>query len=104
MDTGANSEIYISDFDAHNAQAVTHDNTIVAAPTWCPPARALLHQLPPGDPDIFHHDLGTGARAVFARYGCIEQLRRAVSPTVQVAFVSGKSGNDVWVCNADGTD
>ena len=105
VDTGANSEIYISDFDAHNAQAVTHDNTIVAAPTWVPGQLALYYtSYRLGDPDIFHHDLGTGARAAFARYGCMSSSA-AVSPDgSRVAFVSGKSGNpDVWVCNADGS-
>ena len=30
VDTGQNSEIYISDFDGHNAQGVTKDGSIVA--------------------------------------------------------------------------
>src|SRR5207249_1029060 len=29
-----NGEIYIADYDGHNPQAVTHDQTIVAAPCW----------------------------------------------------------------------
>ena len=36
VDTGENSEIYIADFDGYNPQAITRDNTIVAAPAWVP--------------------------------------------------------------------
>ena len=36
VDTGAASEVYIADFDGHNAHQVTRDNTIVAAPVWVP--------------------------------------------------------------------
>ena len=39
------SEIYIADFDGHNAQAVTKDNNIVAAPCWVPGRMALLLRL-----------------------------------------------------------
>ena len=39
-----NGEIYVADFDGHNAQAVTHDDTIVAAPSLgAGPAGDLLH-------------------------------------------------------------
>ncbi|MGH7976245.1 MAG: hypothetical protein ACREC8_06245, partial [Limisphaerales bacterium] len=34
QESSGNGEIYVSDFDGHNALAVTHDNTIVAAPAW----------------------------------------------------------------------
>src|SRR6267378_424130 len=35
-ESGRNGEIFISDFDGHNAQSVTKDATIVAAPCWVP--------------------------------------------------------------------
>ena len=38
-----NGEIYVSDFDGHNAQAVTHDNAIVAAPAWVPGRLAVYY-------------------------------------------------------------
>ena len=43
VDTGENSEIYIADFDGHNPQAVTRDDTIVAAPAWVPGRMALCY-------------------------------------------------------------
>src|SRR4029077_16853525 len=36
-----NSEIFVADFDGHNPQEVTHDRTIVAAPSWVPGRVAL---------------------------------------------------------------
>ena len=49
-----NGEIYVSDFDGHNAQAVTHDNAIVAAPAWSArTAGALLHILSARQPGYF---------------------------------------------------
>ena len=53
---GGNGEIYVSDFDGHNALAVTHDNTIVAAPAWVPGKLAVYYtSYKLGNPDIFYH-------------------------------------------------
>ena len=38
-----NGEIYVADFDAHNAQAVTTDNSIVAKPAWVPGKLAVYY-------------------------------------------------------------
>ncbi len=43
VDTGGKSEIYKADYDGHNAQAVTKDNTIVASPCWLPGHFALYY-------------------------------------------------------------
>lgn len=105
VDTGANSEIYVADFDGHNAQAVTRDNTIVAAPTWVPGKLALYYtSYKLGNPDIFRHDLGNGQRDAVARYSGLN-TSAAVSPDgSKVAMILSKSGSpDVYVCNADGS-
>ena len=50
-----NREIYVADFDGHNAQAVTHDGTIVSAPSWVPGRAALYYNsYKLGNPDIFY--------------------------------------------------
>jgi len=50
------SEIYVSDFDGYNPQAVTRDNTIVAAPCWAPGRMAVYYtSYYPGNPDIFYN-------------------------------------------------
>lgn len=102
--TGQNSEIYIADFDGHNAQAVTRDNTIVAAPCWVPERLALYYtSYKLGNPDIFYHDLTTGARRTFARYGG-SNISPAASRDGRVAMILSKDGwTDLYVCDADGS-
>jgi TolB protein len=98
-------EIYVSDFDGFNAQAVTHDGAIVAAPTWVPGRLALYYtSYSPGNPDIFYHDLGTGRRSIVAKFSGLN-TGAAVSPDgSKVAMILDKAGVvNVYVCNADGT-
>lgn len=105
VDTGANSEIYIADFDGHNAQAITHDNTIVAAPAWVPGKLALYYtSYKLGNPDIFRHDLGTGQRDAVAHYSGLNTSAAPSPEGSKVAMILSKGGSpDVYVCNADGS-
>jgi TolB protein len=101
-----NGEIYVSDFDGHNAQAVTHDNAIVAAPAWSPGRLALYYtSYEPGNPDIFYHSLSTGERRIISKFSGLN-TSAAVSPDgTKLAMILSKSGSpNVWVCNADGTN
>ena len=106
VDTGANSEIYVTDFDGHGAQAVTADKTIVAAPAWAPGRLALYYtSYKLGNPDIFFHDLASGQRRAFSRYSGLNSSA-AVSPDgKRVSMILSKGGSpDVYACNTDGTD
>jgi TolB protein len=99
-------EIYVSDFDGGNPQAVTHDGAIVAAPAWVPGRLALYYtSYQPGNPDIFYHDLSTGQRRIIAGFSGLN-TSAAVSPDgSKVAMILSKSGSpDVWVCDADGSN
>jgi len=103
---GGNGEIYIADFDGHNPLAVTHDNSIVAAPTWAPRKLALYYtSYQPGNPDIFYHNLSTGDRTIFAKFSGLN-TGAAISPDgTRMAMILSKSGSpDVWVCNVDGSN
>jgi TolB protein len=103
---GGNGEIYVSDFDGHNALAVTHDNTIAAAPAWVPGKLAVYYtSYKVGNPDIFYHNLSTGQRRVIAGYSGLN-TSAAVSPDgTKVAMILSKGGSpDVWVCDADGSN
>jgi TolB protein len=105
QEPGGSGEIYVSDFDGHNAQAVTADSAIVAAPAWVPGRLALFYtSYKLGNPDIFFSDLSTGQRRVFAAYGGLN-TSAAVSPDGQkVAMVLSRSGDpNIWVCNTDGS-
>lgn len=99
------SEIYVADFDTHNAQPVTKDNSIVAAPFWVPGRLALYYvSYKLDNPSIFYHNLATGDRKAFARYGG-SNISPAVSPDgSKVAMILSKDGwTDLYVCNSDGT-
>jgi TolB protein len=104
-ESGRNGEIYICDFDGYNGQAVTHDSTIVAAPSWVPKQLALYYcSYKLGNPDIFYHDLSSGARKAFARYGG-SSMSPSVSPDgSHVAMILSKDGwTDLYVQNTDGS-
>jgi TolB protein len=104
-DAGTSSEIYISDFDGANAQAVTRDSSLVVAPCWVPSHLALYYtSYKLNHPDIFYHNLSTGTRKTFARYGG-SNLSPAVSPDgTKIAMILSKDGwTDLYVCNSDGT-
>jgi TolB protein len=101
-----NGEIYVSDFDGHNAQPVTTDNTIVAAPAWVPGKLALYYtSYKQGNPDIYFHSLSTGDRTRFSKFSGLN-TSAAVSPDgSKVAMILSRSGSpDVWVRNADGSN
>ena len=104
--SSGNGEIYVADFDGHNAQAVTHDSTIVAAPAWVPGRLALYYDsYKLNNPDVWYHNLTTGQRRVVAHYSG-SNISPAASPDgAKVALIMSKSGSpDVWVCNADGSN
>ncbi len=104
VDTGPNSEIYIADYDGHNPIQVTHDNTIVAAPTWAPGHRTVFYtSYKLGNPDIYAHELSTGSRRVVAGYSGLN-TSAAISPDGRrMAMILSKSGSpDLWVSDVDG--
>jgi TolB protein len=99
-------EIYVSDFDGHDAQAVTHDNVIVSKPSWVPGRLALYYNsYKLENPDIFYSDLSTGQRRVVARYGG-SNISPAASPDgSKVAMILDKDGwVDLYVADADGSN
>ncbi len=105
QDQGRHGEIFVSDFDGGNAQAITSDNEIVAAPAWVPRRLALYYtSYRLGNPDIYYHNLSSGERKVVARYSGLN-TSAAVSPDgSKITMIISKGGSpDVYVANADGT-
>jgi len=99
------SEIYVSDFDGYGAQAVTRDNTLVAAPCWMPGRMAVYYtSYYPGNPDIFYNSLSSGQRSIVASSSDLN-TSPAVSPDgTRLAMIMSRSGSpNVWVANADGS-
>ena len=102
---GRNTEIHVADFDGHNATRLTHDNSIAAGPEWTPNNNTLYYySYRRHNPDIYSHNLQTGARQTVARYSG-SNISPAVSPDGRrVAMVLSKAGSpDIWVGSANGT-
>ena len=103
VENGPNSEIYVADYDGHNAIAVTQDHTITRDPTWVPGRRMLYYtSYKAGNPDIYSHDLQSGTRRTFARYPGLNTGAAPSPDGRRVALVLSKGGSpDVYVCDAD---
>jgi TolB protein len=99
------SEVFVSDFDGHNAGAITADGSIVSAPAWVPGRDALYYgTYKLNHADIAYHNVSTRDRRSFAHYGG-SNISPAPSPDgSKVAMILSKDGwTDLYVCNADGS-
>jgi len=98
-----NGEIYIADYDGHNPQAVTHDQTIVAAPCWAGHSTLYYASYKQGAPKIFSHHLTTGDRRLITPFPGAN-ISPAVSPDgTRLAMILSKSGSpDLYVSDRNG--
>ena len=103
---GGKKEIYVSDFDGHNAQPVTRDAVNVAAPNWAGNKFALYYvSYKFGNPYIFFQDLGSTERRTFAGHPGSNMSPAASPDGRKVAMILSKDGaTDLYVANADGSD
>jgi TolB protein len=103
-ETRPNSEVFVADFDGHNTQSVTKDGSIVAAPEWVSGRMALYYtSYKLNHADILYHNLSSGERKMFARYGG-SNMSPAPSPDgSKVAMILSKDGwTDLYVQSASG--
>jgi TolB protein len=106
VEAGGISEIYIADYDGHNAVAVTQDRTINRDPVWVPGRRALYYtSYRTGNPHLYLHDLATGSRQLISGFSGMN-ASAAVSPDGRrLAMVLSKDGSpDIFVANSDGSN
>jgi TolB protein len=97
-------EIFVASFDGSDPMAETKDNALVTAPCWVPGRIALYYtSYKLNHPDIYFHDLMTGSRRTFARYGG-SNMSPAPSPDgSKVAMILSKDGwTDLYVGGAEG--
>lgn len=96
-------EIYVADYDAYNAQPITQDGVIVAAPAWLGHSTVLYTSYKFGKPDIFSQNLNSGARKGIARYNGLNSSVAASPDGKRLAMILSKSGSpDLYVSDADG--
>src|SRR5205085_349306 len=74
-----NGEIYLADYDGHNPQPVTHDQTIIAAPCWAGRSTLYYCSYKLGAPKIFSHQLTSGTRKLVTPFPGAN-ISPAVSP------------------------
>ncbi|MBA4149170.1 MAG: PD40 domain-containing protein [Verrucomicrobia bacterium] len=106
VDQGNTSEIFVADYDGHNANPITADKTEVSLPAWVPGQRKLLYCSRKSGPiQIFSHDLNSGSRQIVAGYSG-SNYSPAISPDGRrVAFIATKSGSpDLYVADIDGSN
>jgi len=97
-------EIFISDYDGHNAVAVTRDAAIIAAPSWGAGSQWLAYtSYKLNNPDVFSHNLATGERHIVAHYTG-SNMSPAVAPGGRVvAMIMSKGGRpDLYVADIQG--
>src|SRR5947208_8419951 len=106
VENGQNSEIYVADYDGHNAVAVTQDHTITRDPAWVPGRRMLYYtSYRAGNPDVYSHDLQSGTRRAFARYPGLNAGAAPSPDGRRVALVLSKGGSpDIYVCDTDNSN
>ena len=97
-------EIYVADYDGHNAMPVTRDGSIVAAPAWGPRnARLYYTSYVRGNPDIYVQDYATGQRQTLIRFAG-SNLTPVPSPDgTKLAMVLSKGGSpNLYVSDING--
>lgn len=99
------SEIFVADYDGHNAVPLTADNSLVAAPAWVNAQSSIFYtSYKLGTPKIFSHNLTTGERKTVAGYPGLNTSVSLSHDGTKVAMVLSKSGSpDIYVANADGS-
>jgi TolB protein len=104
MTVGRSTEICVSDYDGNNRIVLTHDGSLVEAPSWLPGGRALLYtSWMKGNPQIFEHTLGTGSRRIFAGYPGMNSSAEVSPDGQKVAMILSKSGSpNLYVSDIDG--
>ncbi|HTI71571.1 MAG TPA: TolB family protein [Candidatus Limnocylindria bacterium] len=105
LDLGRSSEVAVCDYDGGGMVQLTHDGNTVAAPNWGAGRRSLFYtSYKSGYPDIYSHDLGSGARQPFANFPGLNTSASVSPDGSKVAMILSKSGSpDLWVANADGS-
>ena len=103
--SGGFPEIYVADFDGYRSQAVTRDQSNVAAPAWVPGQLKLLYtSYKLRNPDIFSHDLRSGRRTAVARYSGLNTSAAISADGQRMAMILSKAGSpDLYVGRIDGS-
>jgi TolB protein len=99
-----NKEIYVSDYDGYNVQAVTKNGSINISPIWDSRSESILYtSYKKGQPDIWEADLKNGEHNQIASYPGINSAP-AISPNnKEMVLTLSKDGNaELYLTNRKG--
>lgn len=99
-----NKEIYISDYDGYNVQAVTKNGSINISPIWDSENESILYtSYKKGQPDIWEAELKNGEHKQIASYPGINSAP-AISPNnKEMVLTLSKDGNaELYLTNRKG--
>lgn len=99
-----NKEIYISDYDGRNVQAVTHNGSINLSPVWDAKDENILYtSYKNGNPDLWEVNLKNSEHKVIASYPGINSAP-AISPNNKDMLLTlTKDGNaEIYLCDRKG--
>ncbi len=100
-------ELWVMDFDGHNARQLTNDGAIKVLPDWSPDGRYIAFtSWKAHNPDIYIFDTQTGQAKKISRFEGLN-TGAAWSPDGRyIAFSAskGQEGMDIYVMNRDGSN
>jgi TolB protein len=104
-DATGNKEIYLSDYDGHNAAQLTSDKSIVLSPRWSPDGKRIIYNSYRDNkgPKLYMRDLSTGAvRTVSGRSGLNIGATWSPDGTRVALTLSEKGDSDIFLIDLNG--
>lgn len=104
LKVNGNKELAVMDYDGHNVQQLTHDNSLSVRPRWSPDGKKLVYTgYIKRFPDVIEVDLYTGQRRSLASYPGLNTGAVYSPDGRQIALTLSKDGNpELYVMDANG--
>ena len=99
-----NKEIYVSDYDGHNARQITSDKSIALLPSWSPDGKKLTYNsYKDGGPMLYLRDMTSGAvRRISSRSGLNIGACWAPGGKKLALTLSSKGNSDIFTIDLRG--
>jgi TolB protein len=101
---GRNKELAVMDYDGHNAQQLTRDNSISVRPRWSPDGRKIIYtSYVQNFPDVVEADLYTHQRRRVANFPGLNTGAEFSPDGLSIALTLSKDGSpELYTMNAGG--
>lgn len=97
-------EIYVSDYDGHNARQITKDKSIALLPRWSPDGKKILYtSFKDKEPNLYLKDLSTGRTKLFSgRSGLDTGPSWAPGGNSLALTLTRKENQDIYLIDLNG--